>query len=138
MLTKADLHALAEIRLADAILLLAEGRSSSAYYLAGYSVELALKACIAKAFLPDTIPDRGFVNDIYTHSLQKLLGTANLKIRLDADSTVDPNLGAAWGIASKWTEGSRYALWDGIAASSLVGAIAHQNHGVFQWIKKHW
>ncbi len=54
MLTKADLEALAETRLEDSIFLLQAGRSSSAYYLAGYAVELALKACIAKSFQPNT------------------------------------------------------------------------------------
>jgi len=78
MLTKADLEALAETRLKDAILLLQAGRSSSAYYLAGYAVELALKACVAKAFQPNAIPDKAFVNEIYTHSLEKLLSTAGL------------------------------------------------------------
>jgi HEPN domain-containing protein len=78
MLTKVDLEALAVTRLEDAILLLDAGRSSSAYYLAGYAVELALKACVAKAFQPNAIPDKAFVNEIYTHSLEKLPSTAGL------------------------------------------------------------
>ena len=130
MLTKTDLEALAETRLQDAILLFREGRASSAYYLAGYAVELALKACVAKAFQPNAIPDKAFVNEIYTHSLEKLL--------FSVDSKTDPELAAAWGIASKWTESSRYLLWDTISAGSLIGAIGDPNHGVFQWVKKHW
>ena len=69
MLTKEDLEALSETRLQDAILLLESGRASSAYYLAGYAVELALKACIAKSFHPNAIPDKAFVNEIYTQQL---------------------------------------------------------------------
>ncbi len=130
MLTKTDLEALAETRLQDAILLFREGRASSAYYLAGYAVELALKACVAKAFQPNAIPDKAFVNEIYTHSLEKLL--------FSVDSKTDPELAAAWGIASKWTESSRYLLLDTISAGSLIGAIGDPNHGVFQWVKKHW
>lgn len=138
MLTKADLEALAATRLDDAVLLFQAGRVSSAYYLAGYAVELALKACIAKAFQPDVIPDKAFVLEIYTHSLEKLLGTAGLTMQFAADSRADPQLAAAWGVASKWTEASRYSLWDAITAGSLIAAIADQNHGVFQWVKKHW
>lgn len=138
MLSKPDLEALAEARLQDADLLLRAGRASSAYYLAGYSVELALKACVAKAFQPNAIPDKAFVNEIYTHSLEKLLSTAGLMAAFSADSKADPQLAAAWGIASKWTESSRYSLWDDITAANLIGAIAHPQHGVFQWVKKHW
>lgn len=138
MLTKADLEALALTRLEDALLLFQAGRASSAYYLAGYAVELALKACIAKAFQPDVIPDKAFVLEIYTHSLEKLLGTAGLTTQFTTESKADPQLAAAWGIASKWTEASRYSLWDSVTAGSLIDAIADQQHGVFQWVKKHW
>lgn len=138
MLTKADLEALATARLDDALFLFRAGRASSAYYLVGYAVELALKACIAKAFHPDAIPDRAFVLEIYTHRLTTLLGAAGLKTQFDADSKADPQLAASWGIVSQWTETSRYSLWDSIAAGSLVAAVADQDHGVFQWVKKHW
>jgi HEPN domain-containing protein len=138
MLTKADLQALASTRLEDALILFKAGRTSSAYYLAGYAVELALKACIAKAFQPDVIPDKAFVVEIYTHSLEKLLGAAGLTAQFTIDSKADPELAAAWGIASKWTEASRYSLWDSVTSGSLIAAIADQHHGVFQWVKKHW
>jgi hypothetical protein len=138
MITKADLEALAHARLEDATVLLQNGRSSSAYYLAGYAVELALKACIAKSFQPNVIPDKEFVNAIYSHKLESLLGTAGLLPEFKTDSQADPQLAAAWGIASKWTESSRYDLWDSIAAGNLIAAIADPQHGVYQWVKKHW
>ena len=108
MITKADLEALAETRLEDSILLLSAGRASSAYYLAGYAVELALRACIAKSFQPNAIPDKAFVNEIYQHSLEKLLSVAGLLQDFNAESKANPSLAAAWGIASKWKETSRY------------------------------
>jgi len=138
MLTKADLEALAETRLQDAILLLQTGRSSSAYYLAGYAVELALKACVAKAFQPNAIPDKAFVNEIYTHSLERLLSTAGLLPPFSADSKADPQLATAWGIASKWRESSRYLVWDSISAGDLIQAIGDPHQGFFQWVKKYW
>jgi HEPN domain-containing protein len=138
MLTKADLEALAETRLQDAIFLLQTGRSSSAYYLAGYAVEFALKACIAKAFQPNAIPDKAFVIEIHTHTLERLLSTAGLLRPFSTDSKADPQLAAAWGIASKWKESSRYLVWDNISAGSLIQAIGDPQHGVFQWVKKHW
>lgn len=123
MLTKADCETLANVRLDDSLLLLNAGKSSSAYYLAGYAVELALKACIAKAFQAQVIPDKGFVAAIYVHSLESLLSTAGLLPQFKTDSQSDPQFAAAWGIVSKWTEGSRYELWDPISAATLIRAI---------------
>jgi hypothetical protein len=120
------------------LLLLNAGKSSSAYYLAGYAVELALKACIAKLFQPNVIPDKGFVSAIYTHKLDGLLAMAGLLPQFNADIKADAQFAAYWGIASKWNEESRYQLWDPISAATLLQAIHDPTHGVFQWVKKHW
>ena len=48
--TKKDLEALADTRLGDATHLFKGARYSAAYYLAGYAVELGIKACIARYF----------------------------------------------------------------------------------------
>jgi hypothetical protein len=138
MLTKADLERLAQIRLEDAISLFNANRASSAYYLAGYSVELAFKACIAKIIQPNTIPDKAFINAIYTHKLDSLHSTAGLRPQFDADTKVDSQFAAYWAIVNNWSEESRYEFWDPISAASLLQAIQEPNHGVFQWVKKHW
>ena len=138
MLTRSDLQRLAQIRLDDAILLLRANRSSSAYYLAGYSVELALKACIAKLVQSDTIPEKAFVNAIYTHKLDSLLATAGLRPQFDADTKADPQFAAYWAITNNWSEDSRYEVWDPISAATLLQAIADPSHGVFQWVKRYW
>ena len=64
-------------RLADALALLAAERWTAAYYLAGYSVECGLKACIAKLARPDTFPPKNS-NDYYSHNLRELLKKAKL------------------------------------------------------------
>lgn len=138
MMTKADLEKLALLRLEDAIFLLQANRCSSAYYLAGYSVELALKACIAKLVQPNTIPDKAFINAIYVHKLDSLLNTSGLRAAFDEAAKADPQFAAYWAIANNWSEESRYAFWDPFAAASLIQAIHEPNHGVFQWVKKHW
>ena len=76
MLQGSDLRKLAQIRLDDSLLLFEARRSSSAYYLCGYAVELGLKACIAKLMRSDVIPDRAFINAIYTHRFESLVATA--------------------------------------------------------------
>ncbi|HSP16066.1 MAG TPA: DNA-binding protein [Thermoanaerobaculia bacterium] len=129
---------LAQLRLEDAVFLFQATRYSSAYYLAGYSGELALKACIAKLVQPDSIPNLSFVKAIYTHRFESLLSTAGLKPEFDAAAKVDPQLAAHWAIANNWSEDSRYEFWDQIATGSLVSAIADPAHGVFEWVKQHW
>jgi len=138
MLTKNDLERLAQVRLDDAIFLLQTNHSSSAYYLAGYAVELAFKACISKLMLPNVIPDKAFINAIYTHKFGDLLSTAGLRPQFDVDTKADPQFGAYWAIVNNWSEQSRYEFWDPISAAALLQAICEPNHGVFQWVKKHW
>ena len=138
MLTKIDLQRLSQARMDDALLLLNANRASSAYYLAGYSVELGLKACIAKPVQSDTIPDKAFINAIYTHRLDNLVATAGLRPALDAEVKADSQFAAYWAITSNWNEESRYQLTDPISSASLLTAIAEPNHGVFRWVKLHW
>ena len=57
-MNRIDLQKLAEDRIADAAALLNAGRWSAAYYLAGYAVECALKACIAKQTQAGDFPDK--------------------------------------------------------------------------------
>ena len=138
MLTRTDLQRLAQLRLEDAIFLLQANRSSSAYYLAGYSVELALKACISKLVQPDSIPEKAFINAAYTHKLDSLLSTAGLRPQFDAYIKADPQFAAYWAIVNNWSEDSRYEFWDPISAATLLQAINEPAHGVFQWVKRHW
>jgi hypothetical protein len=138
MITKADLETLSSTRLEDARQLFRTGRFSAAYYLAGYAVELAIKACIAGVFQANAIPDKAFVTAIYSHKLDELLGLAGLKTKLTADMRDDPALSASWGIASKWNQASRYEMRDQFAAASIINAVGDEQHGVLQWLKKHW
>jgi HEPN domain-containing protein len=138
MVTKKDLETLADIRLRDAAELVRAQRYSAAYYLVGYAVELGIKACIAGLFQANAIPDKSFVNAVHSHKLDELLGLAGIKRELQKDVRTDEVLGAAWGIASKWDESSRYKMWDQFAAVSMINAVGEENHGVLQWLKKHW
>lgn len=132
-LSQQDLEALAQTRLDDARLLLAHGRWSSAYYLAGYVIELALKACIARQFQACAIPSKDFVATIYTHKLTVLLREAGLEIPKQ-----EQPLATYWALASKWTETSRYEVRSQADAEDILEAVGHPQHGVFAWVKAHW
>jgi HEPN domain-containing protein len=47
-MTRRDFQALSATRLREARALLKTGNPEGAYYLAGYAIECALKACVAK------------------------------------------------------------------------------------------
>ena len=138
MLTKNDLEKLAQIRLDDALFLLSANRSSSAYYIVGYAVELAFKACISKLIQPNAIPDLAFIKVIYTHKFSELLSAAGLRPEFEEYIKMDSQFAANWAIANNWSEESRYEFWDPISAATMLQAIQDPNHGVFQWLKKHW
>jgi hypothetical protein len=55
------LQRLAKERVAEAKILLAARKWSGAYYLVGYAVEFALKACIAKRVKAEDFPDKDLV-----------------------------------------------------------------------------
>lgn len=138
MLTKQTLKKLAVARVEDAQLLLDNRRASSAYYLAGYAVEMALKAYIAGLFQPDTIPDKGLVNVIFTHKLDQLMAASGLLPRFNSACRADPNLEANWGFVTQWNEQSRYEIIDPAVATALVAAIVGEDHGVFRWLEPNW
>src|SRR5262245_23554248 len=130
----ATLQKLAEERLAEAKLLLASGYPSGAYYLAGYAVELALKVPIATKFVASEIPDKSFVNAIYTHDLTKLLSLAGLKADLDASMEEQPELKEHWEIIKEWSEQARYDVWTREAAEMMLDAIEGEEGGLLPWL----
>ncbi len=133
-----DLQALAEMRLQDAVVLLDHKRYSAAYYLAGYSVECGLKAVIALSFRAQVIPDRKFVNSIYSHRLDDLLRPAGLTSKLAERIQASDAFGSNWAIVSQWSEQARYDTFDPFMARELVEAVSHKETGVLPWLKTHW
>lgn len=78
-----DFKALAELRAEEAGILLAKGKQQGTYYLAGYSMECALKACIAKKTKRFQFPPkREYIGEIYTHKLNTLVTAAGLDAEL--------------------------------------------------------
>jgi HEPN domain-containing protein len=132
------LQRLANERIADARALLAAKRWSAAYYLAGYAVECALKACIAKRTRAEEFPDKTFADKCWTHNLLQLLGVAELKDDFQAAMKADPLLGRNWETVKDWSEASRYARIPMKKAKGFYKAIADKKHGVLSWVKFRW
>lgn len=137
-LSRRDLQRIAQAKIDDALLLFTNHRFSNAYYLAGYAVEIGLKACIAKMMSAEVIPDKRFILDIHTHDLRSLVGTAGLKGSLKSKEASDPAFAANWSLACQWTPDCRYSSVDPYTAQTMIVAITSPHSGVLEWIKAHW
>lgn len=129
---------LALMRLEDARVLEAARRDSAAYYLAGYAVECGLKAIIARSFKDSVIPDRNFVNRIYSHNLNELAALANLRPALDERIRISDRFRANWSFVSDWNEASRYEIIDPFMAELMIHAVGGEPDGVIPWLKELW
>jgi HEPN domain-containing protein len=140
-MNKAELQQLTEDRRLDAEALLTAQRWSGAYYLAGYAVECALKACIIGYVQnnPEVIfQKRRFSEGCWTHRIDQLVDAANLKADLDLDTGLNSALGQNWQIVKDWDEEARYKQWTDIEARTLCEAVTNSADGVLSWIKTHW
>ena len=138
-MTKDELEALADLRLKEAKVLFENGLFQGAFYLCGYSIECALKACIAKSFRENEFPNKKLVNDSYVHDLNQLLKLSNLSIKFKTDAENDAKLDIHWALVKDWSEQFRYKpTIEKIRAEELIKAVSDDQSGILQWIKKHW
>jgi hypothetical protein len=133
-----ELQRLSRVRLGEARALAKLGFGDGAYYLAGYSVECALKTCIAKATLRHEFPDKNKANSSHTHNLRDLFGLAGLEKASTERARRDQAFGKNWERVLLWSEQSRYRTTDVGPAREMIHAVADRTHGVLQWIKPHW
>lgn len=137
-MNRTDFQQLADVRIDEAAALLAAQKWDGAYYLAGYAVECALKACIAKLTNQFDFPDKRFAEQCFTHELPRLVDCAELDDKLDTDLGADTILKANWKIVVQWEEVSRYRRKTQAEAEMLYNAITDPDHGVLPWLKQNW
>jgi len=132
-----DFKILAELRSEEARILLGKGKLQGAYYLAGYAVECALKACIAKKTKRSEFPAKAeYIRKLYTHELDKLLSLAGLDAQLNKDMGANKVFEANWSTVKDWTEESRYRT-SGLNGKDMYNAVAGPD-GVLSWIRLRW
>src|SRR5437762_4227896 len=103
-MNRTDLQLLAGIREKEAQILFQQGCFCGAYYLAGYSVECALKACVAKQIREHDFPDKKLVLDSYTHDLEKLLSISGVKQAHELELRNNPAFAVNWSVVKDWSE----------------------------------
>jgi hypothetical protein len=143
-MNRIDFQRLAELRLRESKALLAAELPDGAYYLAGYAIECALKACIAKRTQQHDFPDKKLADKSYTHDVEKLLDAAGLSDLLKNEIAKNEELELDWETVREWSEQSRYDFFDGdptgglVSAQMLIDAVESEKGGVLRWIRHSW
>ena len=133
-----DLQEISKVRLKEARALLNLGLWDGAYYLAGYAVECAIKACIAKETQRYEFPDKRKVESSHSHNLRELIRVAGLEDARLEQASKDPEFRKNWDVVQSWSEQSRYRRHSPESARKLLMAVGERRHGVISWIKLHW
>jgi len=137
-MNRADFQKLAIIRVQEARTLLDAGNYPGAYYLIGYAVECALKACISKQVKRFDFPDKNLAEKAHTHTLEQLVKTAGLELDFKQEIQTDQNFKFSWNVVKDWKETSRYdADITSQQAIDLYNACTERN-GVLPWIRRRW
>ncbi len=137
-MNRADLQKIAELRIREAEALLAAGFPDGAYYLAGYAVECALKACIAKRTREHDFPEKKLANDSHIHDLGRLFQVAKLAGELEAAIENDPAMQPILDTVEEWSETTRYERKTHQEAVRLLKAVEDQDGGLLPWLRKRW
>jgi len=138
-MNRADFQKLTEIRIREAKVLLDRKCYEGAYYLVGYAVECALKACIAKRTLAyDFPPKPQVVRDFYQHDIRSLAKMAGLELELNKRLSV-VQFKSNWDFVCSWSEEKRYETHTSPKfARDLYRAVTNSRNGVLVWLKKYW
>lgn len=136
-MNRGDFQELAELHLQHGRALLDAGLYSGAYYICGYVVECALKACICKdTSVFDFKPEE--VKKARSHEFDDLIALAKLTQGIRAERNADTHLDVNWKVVEDWSVESRYRRELPNRAQDLYVAISDPIHGVFACIKRHW
>ena len=137
--TRQELKGLARLRLREAEALHAAGLYDGAAYLAGYVVELALKARVCRLLGVVEYPSTGSLKQAYAvHDLDQLVLLAGLRPRL---GLAGPALFRNWSIAQPWKPDRRYTspgTHSRQDALDILTAIRDPRDGILRWIAKYW
>lgn len=137
-MNRKNLQELALLRLLEAKLLIDNNSFDGAYYLCGYGVECALKACIAKNTKKYDFPDKKAVTESFTHELTKLVKIAGIELDLNEEIKTNDKFKVNWNVTKDWSENSRYKRNSRSEALDLYSAVNDRKNGIMSWIRKRW
>ena len=128
------------LRIKEAKILFKNSAYNGAYYLAGYSIEFALKACYCKTVTAQSFPPvKGIYNKLYDHNLNSLMDVSNVKKDFEKDAQENTTLQINWEIVKDWSVGSRYSSnIKRKEAEAMISSVQNRSNGILTWIKKVW
>ena len=134
-LNRDTLRTLAKNRLEEARVLLENSLWTGAYYMTGLAIECALKAILAQTIQQYDLPDKNFINRLYTHKLNELAQLdAALWHQLQTDMKGNVNVQGNWETVILWESESRYEIINEADARSLYKAATEPGTGIMEWI----
>jgi hypothetical protein len=138
--SRSGIEKLAKQKLAAAQCLLESGHYDDAYYLAGYSIELYLKAVICKTLRVDNFYsfeklDKKEIAKAYkSHNYNDLFVLSGIQTEFEAAITEEPDFKDNWDFVNVWNEGTRYECdKDPDTARKFVNS----SEIICSWIQKH-
>ena len=133
------MKSLTNVRIREARSLLVSRHYPGAYYLSGYAVECALKACVAKTIPAGWFPDKQLAQDAFTHDLARLFKVARLEQEFRKETRSEPKLELNWAVVKDWSVASRYRVETAAhEAKDMLAAVTARRYGVLTWIKARW
>jgi hypothetical protein len=139
-MTRNDLQELARLRLREAQTLYKADLFDGCVYLAGYAVELALKARICRLLRVKEYPSKGDLGKAFkVHNLDHLKVLAGLSNEIEMSRNKD--LFDNWSKAVEWNPEQRYDVPGKYAAGRAkvtLDALTDKPNGVFTWLSKRW
>lgn len=139
MATSSELKLLAIERLEEAELLYEQQYYRGAYYLAGYAVELGLKAVACgrlrvEIFEKTKVPAH-IAKSFMIHDLPNLVILSGLSQELESLTQKDQLFAKDWSKVAEWGEQRRY---DFACRQKNVKQFIVSVRKVVLWIKQHW
>ena len=144
-MTETELKKLTQLRLKEAKALCNKKLYDGSCYLAGYCIELALKASICKLmktpnFFESIRPETARAFKI--HNLDELITLAGLRTPFNVYVDANIQFGNNWSFIKttiNWSEQLRYQIGKNqLETEMMLLALTDPQNGILPWIKKHW
>jgi hypothetical protein len=134
-----DIRQLADLRIIEAENLNTVGYPDGAFYLAGYAVELYLKAKICEnlnlpTFYTQYAPKTDLARTFLIHNLDRLLLLSGLLPKFEAEKIRDPIFKTHWVNIEPWSEKNRYD-GQGTHLNKTTTEFIESVKFITQWIK---
>jgi hypothetical protein len=139
MTNPTDIRQLADLRIEEADNLNKVGFPDGAFYLAGYAVELYLKAKICEnlnlpTFYSQYAPKTDLAKTFLIHNLDRLILLSGLLPKFESEKATDPIFTGHCVNIERWSEKSRYdthTTHNSVQTSIFIESVKF----ITQWIK---